>query len=171
MAELKNLELFYLENLHAKCYFNENRMVITSMNMYQFSEKNNREMGVLIDAKNDKELFDKAVNEALSIITHSEIIELHKTERKYYNQTKNTNNEFSKPQILGYCLRCEKRIHYDPAKPYCIDCFSSWVQWENTYYNENVCHCCGEFTNPISMSKPQCYKCDNKFPQLHNKNL
>lgn len=48
LAELRNVELYYFENLHAKCYFNEDRMIITSMNMYEFSEKNNREMGVLI---------------------------------------------------------------------------------------------------------------------------
>ena len=170
LAELKNLELFYLENLHAKCYFNETKMVITSMNMYQFSEKTNREMGVLIDSKTDKDLFDKAVNETLSIINHSEVTELHKTERKYYNQTKNakdsreTKNEYVKPQMLGYCVRCEIRIQYDPTRPYCKDCFSSWAQWENAGYNENVCHCCGQFTNPISMSKPQCYRCNVKHP-------
>ncbi len=49
LAELKNAELFYFQNLHAKCFFNESKMVITSMNMYEFSEKTNREMGILID--------------------------------------------------------------------------------------------------------------------------
>jgi HKD family nuclease len=43
LAKLKNVELYYFENLHAKCYFNEIKMVITSMNMYEFSEKTNRE--------------------------------------------------------------------------------------------------------------------------------
>ena len=62
LAELTNVELYYFQNLHAKSYFNEFKMVITSMNMYEFSEKNNREMGVLIDAVNDKLLYEKASN-------------------------------------------------------------------------------------------------------------
>lgn len=30
LAELKNVKLFFFQNLHAKCYLNENKMVITS---------------------------------------------------------------------------------------------------------------------------------------------
>ena len=67
IAQLKNVELFFLKNLHAKCYFNETKMLITSMNLYDFSKKN-REMGVLIDRQADTQLFDKAVEEAKSII-------------------------------------------------------------------------------------------------------
>jgi hypothetical protein len=37
------------------------------MNMYEFSEKNNREMGILINAAEDKELFKDAAAEARSI--------------------------------------------------------------------------------------------------------
>ena len=169
LAELTNVELFFHENLHAKCYFNETKMVITSMNMYQFSENNNREMGILIDAKVESELFNKAVAEAYSIIEHSEVIPLNKANREYYTPkpsqtTNNKNSETSKPPKMGYCLRCENRLSYDPSRPYCIHCFSSWVVYQNPTYNESVCHCCGEFTNPISMGKPQCYTCNKKFP-------
>lgn len=169
LAELKNLKLFYLENLHAKCYFNESEMVITSMNMYQFSEKNNREMGVYIDSKSDKELFDQAVNETLSIIEHSEIIPLQKVERSYYqkkNELATTGADHYKvqPPKLGYCLRCESRIPYDAHRPLCYGCYSTWSQFGNMNFNENVCHCCGEFTNPISVGKPQCYSCSKKYP-------
>lgn len=65
---LKNMQLYFSENLHAKCYFNESEMVITSMNMYEFSEQNNREMGIFIERSKDKELFVSAVKETLSII-------------------------------------------------------------------------------------------------------
>jgi len=68
LAKLDNLRLYYYKNLHAKCYFNENQMVITSMNMLEFSEKNNREMGVLISREHDRELFNQAMDEALSIL-------------------------------------------------------------------------------------------------------
>ncbi len=177
LAELNKLELYYLENLHAKCYFSENEMVITSMNMYEFSEKNNREMGVYIDSRIDKELFDQAVKETLSIIEHSEIIPLQKVERSYYKKDKapasDSNKDYNKvqPPKLGYCLRCETRIPYNPEKPYCLNCFSIWAQFENINYNENVCHCCGEFTNPVSMGKPQCYNCSKKYPAQKEKGI
>lgn len=67
LTKLNNLELLYCENLHAKCYYNENIMVISSMNLYEFSEKNNREMGVLIHKEEDSALFSDALEETISI--------------------------------------------------------------------------------------------------------
>jgi phosphatidylserine/phosphatidylglycerophosphate/cardiolipin synthase-like enzyme len=160
LAELKNLELLYFENLHAKCYFNEQEMVITSMNMYEFSEKNNREMGVFVTRINDKGLFDNAVNETLSIIQSSEIIQLSKTKRKLFqpnNKNSNGTDKKIKPK-RGYCIRCEERITYNVEKPYCRECFATWSQFENSEYEENVCHSCGEFES-TSMYKPECYEC------------
>ena len=145
LNELVNLELFYLENLHAKCYFNEREMVITSMNMYEFSEKNNREMGVFVSRDNDKNLFDNAVKETFSIIQSSKIIQLTKTIRKVKTDK-------------GFCIRCKEGIKYNIDKPYCRECFAIWFQFENVEYEESFCHQCGrdEYT---SMIKPECYKC------------
>ena len=47
LNSIENLKLYYYHNLHAKCYFNEKTMVVTSMNLYEFSDKHNREMGVI----------------------------------------------------------------------------------------------------------------------------
>lgn len=49
-------------------------------------------------------------------------------------------------------------------KHYCKDSFSGGAVYQNPTYNEAVCHCCGEFTNPINMGKPLCTKCFKKFP-------
>lgn len=67
LSELKNIEVYFYKNLHAKCYFNEELMVITSMNLYEFSEINNREIGVLIDKINDLEMYQDGFNEIISI--------------------------------------------------------------------------------------------------------
>ncbi len=48
LLSIKNLNLFHHPNLHAKCYMNEKHIIVASMNMYEYSEKNNREMGILI---------------------------------------------------------------------------------------------------------------------------
>jgi phosphatidylserine/phosphatidylglycerophosphate/cardiolipin synthase-like enzyme len=79
LADLKNLKLFFCANLHAKCYMNENSCVITSMNMYEFSEKNNREIGVLFSRTEDQSIFMETAEEIKSIIGNSkesDILEL-----------------------------------------------------------------------------------------------
>ncbi|OIQ27989.1 MAG: hypothetical protein BM564_11380 [Bacteroidetes bacterium MedPE-SWsnd-G2] len=156
LSELDNLELLFFKNLHAKCYFNEKEMVITSMNMYEFSEKNNREMGVYATRKQDKELFSNAVNETLSIIQSSEVIDLTYSSRDNYSLkriiTSNSNNH------LGFCIRCKDRIDFNIDKPYCNDCYSVWLNFKNFEYIENACHNCGEYAIS-SMDKPECYSC------------
>jgi phosphatidylserine/phosphatidylglycerophosphate/cardiolipin synthase-like enzyme len=159
LAGLRRVELYFFDNLHAKCYYNEAKMVITSMNMYEFSEKNNREMGVLIEKNKDQEIYEKAVAETQSIIQSSEQIALNKT-----NRTLVTDNQISLSAIWsekvyrGYCIRCQRRIDFDPSKPLCNECFSSWVQYANYDFRENGCHHCGEY-GETSMRKPLCYNC------------
>ena len=172
LAELKNIELYFFENLHAKCYFNETKMVITSMNMYEFSQINNREMGVLIDSLADSELFEKAKTEARSIVTHSKHIQINKPNQQI--QIKNTSPEVvgpkqtTKKKSKGFCIRCESRIDFNIEKPYCPDCFEIWYIYEYPDYIEDVCHHCGE-EEDTSMNKPLCKKCYNiwKNPNRH----
>lgn len=159
LAELENLSLFFFENLHAKCYLNESKMIITSMNMYEFSEKTNREMGVLIDRNSDKEIYEKAIAEVKSIIDSAENVPLKKEERTSITKViakKEITKNGVKPR--GYCIRCQNRIPYNPEKPYCSECFAVWVQYENPEYLENVCHRCGEYADS-SMEYPQDRKC------------
>lgn len=162
LTDLDSVELFYFENLHAKCYFNEKKMVITSMNMYEFSEKNNREMGVLIDHLSDKELFEKAVTETHSIIQSSTQISVRSTVKNPAHEKNKSINGKGKPininKVLGFCVRCQKRITYDPVTPFCPDCFSVWAIFQNHEHKEKYCHRCGE-EEPTTMSRPQCYNC------------
>lgn len=161
LAELRDVQLYYFENLHAKCYFNDTHMVITSMNMYEFSEKNNREMGILIDRSIDKILFENALKEAQSIIQSAEFVELRKSERSFIEKNKisETRSGLRQPKTpRGYCIRCLERIEFNPQRPYCANCYSIWAQYGNPDYTETVCHCCGEY-DESSMGKPQCYDC------------
>ncbi|MFA7446035.1 MAG: phospholipase D family protein [Flavobacteriaceae bacterium] len=174
LLSLKNVELYFSQNLHAKCYFNETKMVITSMNMYEFSEKNNREMGVLIDRKEDEELFNKAVFETESIFRSSEkkyptdnsiTQEIKKTINVAFNKISNKSSfpiTVSKPPKKGYCIRCEKQIKYNPHEPYCSSCYNVWANFSNPFYEEICCHRCGEYEYS-TMEKPQCYDCYIKY--------
>lgn len=166
LKEIKGLELYFFENLHAKCYFNECKMVITSMNMYEFSEKNNREMGVLIDSKTNTELYESAKKETLSIIKSAKLdwssaTNIYKSNNTYAQsrvKERNYNNNFRQ----GYCIRCYAPLPFNPERPYCSDCYSVWSKFGNPVYEENNCHGCGE-KSPATMYEPLCSKCYKKY--------
>lgn len=62
------------KNLHAKCYINENEAIITSMNLYEFSQQNNNEMGIHISKSQDPDLYNSTLEEAQRLLTISEEI-------------------------------------------------------------------------------------------------
>ncbi|PHR13188.1 MAG: hypothetical protein COA40_06740 [Aequorivita sp.] len=49
--QFPNIEILYEKRLHAKYYANESRAILTSMNLYGFSQNNNIEAGVLMEKK------------------------------------------------------------------------------------------------------------------------
>lgn len=64
----ENLKIFLVKDLHAKCYMNENTAIITSMNLHDYSQINNHELGVILDRKKDKEGYAKLMSEVRIII-------------------------------------------------------------------------------------------------------
>lgn len=86
--DLDNLNLLHHANLHCKCFYNEKYLIVGSMNLYEYSQRNNREMGVLFrrtdetsgnwddytNRKDDESIFQDAIIEIKSIINSSEIV-------------------------------------------------------------------------------------------------
>jgi phosphatidylserine/phosphatidylglycerophosphate/cardiolipin synthase-like enzyme len=66
----------FCKNLHAKCYLNEEMCIITSLNLYEFSQVNNNEMGVLIARGEDAALYKEAYEEAQRIIRISDEVRI-----------------------------------------------------------------------------------------------
>jgi phosphatidylserine/phosphatidylglycerophosphate/cardiolipin synthase-like enzyme len=79
----------FCKNLHAKCYLNEQAGIITSMNLYEFSQINNNEMGILFLKAKDIDLYKEAFEEAQRIIRISEEFRLtvEKIEKEIENET------------------------------------------------------------------------------------
>jgi len=76
--KLSNVNLFCHPDIHTKCYCNESKMIIGSMNLYEYSEKYNREMGVLLERDDDFDVFDDlafddALKEIASIINSANL--------------------------------------------------------------------------------------------------
>ncbi len=66
----------FCKNLHAKCYLNEEQCIISSLNLYEFSQVNNNEMGVLLSRAEDNDVYMDAFNEAQRIIRISEEVRI-----------------------------------------------------------------------------------------------
>jgi phosphatidylserine/phosphatidylglycerophosphate/cardiolipin synthase-like enzyme len=66
----------FCKNLHAKCYLNEEMAIVTSLNLYEFSQVNNNEMGILISRSADAELYRDVYEEAQRLIRVSDEIRI-----------------------------------------------------------------------------------------------
>lgn len=73
LKSFKNLELIPLKNLHAKIYANEEDCLVSSMNLYEYSQINNHEIGILIDRYEDDYEYKETFNEIRIMIESSGI--------------------------------------------------------------------------------------------------
>lgn len=76
LNELTYVRASFCKNLHAKCYINEELCIVTSLNLYEFSQVNNNEMGVLFKRAEDSDLYKDAYEEAQRIIRISEEVRI-----------------------------------------------------------------------------------------------
>lgn len=76
LKELSFVRTSFCKNLHAKCYMSEDSCIITSLNLYEFSQVNNNEMGVLINREGDAEMYKDAHEEAQRIIRISDEVRI-----------------------------------------------------------------------------------------------
>jgi phosphatidylserine/phosphatidylglycerophosphate/cardiolipin synthase-like enzyme len=151
------------KNLHAKCYINENEAIITSMNLYEFSQQNNNEMGIYISKTQDPDLYNATLEEVQRLLTISEEIRVTvkkvtadtppKTEKKVAE----TKTAFTKPtdKQTGYCIRTGVSIPFNVEKPLSYDAFKKWNEFGDPFYPEKFCHFSGEPSNgETSVSRP-----------------
>lgn len=76
LQRLDYVRLSFCKNLHAKCYLNESECIISSLNLYEFSQVNNNEMGILIRKYEDNDVFKAAYEEAQRIIRISDEVRI-----------------------------------------------------------------------------------------------
>ena len=165
LESLRFVILKYKDDLHAKCYLNDDSIIITSLNLYSFSMVNNKEMGVLIEKSNpnDTELFEDALKEVGFINDTSEsfayktqnapITTVNKPDNKAKHYEKSNNKKSDKP--VGYCIRTGVEIPFNIEKPMSYEAFKVWNQYGDPDYPEKFCHFSGESSNgETSVNKP-----------------
>ncbi|MCZ7382234.1 MAG: phospholipase D family protein [Candidatus Methanoperedens sp.] len=168
LQELTSVKVLSCDNLHAKCYLNENIALLTSMNLYLHSQQNNWEMGVKIDKTADSDLYKKIYDEVMLIIQSSQQtpFSIKKIEKETSVSSKNiptSNKSFNASPINGngFCIRCGGDLKINPEKPLCFNCYKSWEEYSNPLYQENFCHICGK-ESATTYEKPVCYTCYKK---------
>jgi phosphatidylserine/phosphatidylglycerophosphate/cardiolipin synthase-like enzyme len=94
--------------LHAKCYINEEEAIVTSMNLFSFSQQNNDEMGIHVTKTEDPELYNDIWEEVQRLLNISTEIRVSvkkvdkKAEDKKTQEIKNTaqKKDYSKSKLL-----------------------------------------------------------------------
>lgn len=161
---LQRLLLYYHQDLHAKCYCNEYELVITSMNLHQFSEKANREMGVLLRKDEDNGIYSEAFKEVQSILDSAEQIRIKSPSslaaagKAVLGFAGALADTLADTPNRGHCIRCVRVIELDPKRPYCAECYAIWAEYKKKTYTEKYCHECGKAAKS-SMARPLCSAC------------
>ena len=184
LSSLKHIYIGQSENLHAKYYGEDKGAVITSMNLYEYSQVNNEELGILIDNKEDVQAFYEMVYFISKIIEMSKPIystikceffeekkllsrlpnfKFSKLEEPINNLPVKEPNETEEitpasGEIQGFCIRCGKKIDSNSEIYYCENCYTRWKQYKNPNYQEKYCHICGKPAQ-TSAYRPVCKDC------------
>lgn len=171
LESMSSIRTSFCKNLHAKCYLNESQALLTSMNLYEFSQVNNHEMGMLVVREDERELYDEILRESMRIVRISDEIRVKvarvdpaKESKQAPRRTKarrKARSSHRKPE-QGFCVRCREVLPVDPAKPYCKRCYRSWNRYKNDKYEEKHCHTCGK-DHVSTLLKPVCRTCYKKY--------
>ena len=178
---LNSIRTTFLENLHAKCYLNENEAIITSMNLYEFSQRNNEEMGILVSREADPELYREIDDESRSLIrrgkevklivnpviptdkksTSSEAAAATTASPRRSSRRRSATATLERPST-GHCIRCGESIpEAAESKPFCAKDWRTWNRFKRDEFPEKFCHFCGQ-TSDTSKGKPLCPDCFRK---------
>ena len=173
LESMNSIRTSFCGDLHAKCYLNEDEALLTSMNLYEYSQVKNYEMGILISREEDPELYEDIYQEARRILRASEEIRVTvarvsniegETEVPIGGDSRKTHAGSKVPES-GFCIRCKVDMAANPAKPYCNRCYQSWNRWKNPDYEEKHCHICGS-EHGVTLAKPMCRDCYRDYKDM-----
>lgn len=190
LDSLRHVALIFVEDLHAKCYASEQKIVLTSMNFYEYSMLNNKEMGILIKRSEaaDSVLFQEIYKE-IDFFIASGKEQIIRTRKSGASQPQETNKSIVEatghslgiayrslkktiagaPKAKGYCIRTGVKIPFNLKKPLSESSYEAWEKYKNIDYPEKYCHFSGEPSNgETCFSRPILKKHWNKAKQTHN---
>ena len=159
-------DVYLVERLHAKIYYNESTAVVTSMNLLKGSATDSKEIGFIIKDARLRDQIREYVQK--NLITHSTLI-------APLRNTPNPKTPAARPPKAEpkqaprrqtqrpSCIRCgEEKARYNLGRPLCLKCYDSWkVHGGIRTSSENYCHRCGK-KEKTSFAKPLCSTCSKE---------
>lgn len=127
LKTLDYVRLSFCKNLHAKCYLSENVAIVTSMNLYEFSQVNNNEMGILIERDNDRDLYAEAFQEAQRLIRISEEIKMTVERVAPEDESQVANPESPRDQKLVSTTQLAKARSIPPRELFDLLQTAGWI--------------------------------------------
>ncbi len=132
-------QIYRVPHLHAKAYINQDRAIVASLNLYDFSSQN-LEMGIAIAGKTV--LYEDVLE---AVREYQALGEL------YVPGTRST--------WEGSCIACASAIERNPHRPLCMACWRRWKEsGRDTGQAGSRCHCCGTAAS-VSFAQPVCSAC------------
>lgn len=125
IKEIQDLKVIEKSNLHAKCYINEERAIVCSMNLYDYSQQNNIEMGILITRKEDEEAYNSLIEEINNIKVNGirkKIDGINDIEESV-KQNSTINNNHTKPEVKDVT---PKQIELNPEQKLKFQLLKEW---------------------------------------------
>ena len=107
------------------------------MNLYEYSQENNDEMGILVSKEEDRDLYEAIHKQALRYVGNGEATESGR-ERPAAKTTRKKEGQSTTKTKVGFCIRCKTDLPANPTQPYCKRCYASWKRYENKTYEENI---------------------------------
>jgi hypothetical protein len=172
ILNLPNVQILHENRLHAKFYSDGVRYILSSMNLYDFSQNNNIEFGVLFESGLlvNNQFAKDAIAFTKEVIDHAELIfenlpnfqskrlglsqeftgfsnTINKIDNKKRGTERSTEKK-SKPDTRhGFCIRSGERIPFNIDMPYTPKAFKVWSMYGDGTYPEKFCHATGEPSN------------------------
>ena len=165
---LRHSNISCIKDLHAKLYMNEEFAVISSMNLYEYSQVNNEELGVLCGRKEDRAEFKDITFQVMRLIGISEkehgrwdVGDLDKPIRGLFKRSKGT-EEF-KTYVSGSEIRNPDESPEEPVK------IETEEKPEPPASEAILCHCirCGRVI-PSTHDYVYCGRCMDSWQRYSN---
>ncbi|WNG13437.1 hypothetical protein F0U63_01240 [Cystobacter fuscus] len=160
----RGLLIRVLPKLHAKLYWSESEVIISSLNLLSSSFLSSIEVGLWSQESADVALVRQFIGQEIEphLLSAEDIKKRAATnaggDTHFTRSVRQTERSRAPVAMQGVCIRCATGIALNPEKPYCWDDFQKWAEYENADYEDRFCHGCGkEF--PATMNKPLCRSC------------
>jgi len=146
------------------------------MNLYEFSQQNNNEMGIHITKAEDPELYNSTLEEVNRLLTISEEIRVTIKTVNTDISSKDISNKvevkspIAKPitKQSGFCIRTGVAIPFDVEKPFCNEAYKSWSKFGDANYQEKFCHFSGNSSHgETSFNRPILKQNWRKAKEIH----